>query len=75
MMASADSKLLGLLEIAAQSGLSYCAWVDHSVVAAYLAHGDGKGHFVSDFVARLCQGAPPPAKRQKASGSNPFKTD
>ena len=74
MMNSAESKLLGLLEIASQSGLSYCAWVDHSVVLAYLAHGAGKDNFVDDLVARLCQGSPP-AKRQKVSGSNPFKQD
>ena len=75
MLASPDSKLLGLLEIASQSGLSYGAYVDHTVVLAYLAHGAGKDKFVGDFVARLCQGSVSPAKRQKVSGSNPFKQD
>ena len=71
---SGNCKVRGLFEIAAQSGLSYSAWVDHQVVSAYVSEGGGKDTFVADAAARLCQGAP--AKRQKTMGSrdNPFKT-
>ena len=71
---SGKCKVRGIFAIAAQSGLSYSAWVDHQVVSAYVNEGGGKDSFVEDAVARLCQGSVTPKKpRSIAESDNPFK--
>ena len=71
---SGKCKVRYFFAIAAQSGLSYSAWVDHQVVSAYVNEGGGKDSFVDDAVARLCQGSVTPKKpRSIAESDNPFK--
>ena len=71
---SGKCKVRGIFAIAAQSGLTYSAWVDHQVVSAYVSEGGGKDSFVEDAVARLCQGSVSPKKpRSIVESDNPFK--
>ena len=71
---SGKCKVRGIFAIAAQSGLTYPAWVDHQVVSAYINEGGGKDSFVDDAVARLCQGTAAKKKpRSIAESDNPYK--
>ena len=71
---SGKCKVRGRFAIAAQSGLSYSAWVEHQVVSAYVSEGGGKDSFVEDAVARLCQGTAASKKPTSiAESDNPFK--
>ena len=59
-----QSKLRIAIKMFASAGLSWCAYADHTVIQAYLNHGDGKKDFSAACEARLCQGSCSPVREK-----------